>query len=122
MPGWRATRICVPSAAGAATVPAARMAQAAKKIAKRESKLIQSSLSSLPCVSCRPKGPRELTAEMLLLIRMDCKRIAIPTGDPAGIGPEISLKAALDPAVRAACNPIVVSDPALLARHAKACG
>src|SRR5262245_15581770 len=58
---------------------------------------------------------------MLLLIRMDCKRIAIPTGDPAGIGPEISLKAALDPAVRAACNPIVVSDPTVLARHAKAC-
>jgi 4-hydroxythreonine-4-phosphate dehydrogenase len=59
---------------------------------------------------------------MLLLIGMDCKRIAIPIGDPAGIGPEISLKAALDPAVRAACNPIVVSDPAMLARHAKACG
>jgi 4-hydroxythreonine-4-phosphate dehydrogenase len=48
--------------------------------------------------------------------------IAIATGDPAGIGPEISLKAALDPAVRAACNPIVVSDPGVLARHAEACG
>jgi 4-hydroxythreonine-4-phosphate dehydrogenase len=48
--------------------------------------------------------------------------IAIATGDAAGIGPEISLKAALDPAVRAACNPVVVSDPELLARHAKACG
>ncbi len=48
--------------------------------------------------------------------------IAIATGDPAGIGPEISLKAALDPAVRAACNAIVVSDPGVLARHAKACG
>ena len=49
-------------------------------------------------------------------------RIAIATGDPAGIGPEISLKAALDPAVRAACDPILVSDPAVVARHAKACG
>jgi 4-hydroxythreonine-4-phosphate dehydrogenase len=49
-------------------------------------------------------------------------RIAIPTGDPAGIGPEIALKAALDPAVRAACDPILVSDPELLVRHAKACG
>jgi 4-hydroxythreonine-4-phosphate dehydrogenase len=48
--------------------------------------------------------------------------IAIATGDPAGIGPEISLKAALDPGVRATCRPIVVSDPALLARHAQACG
>ena len=37
-------------------------------------------------------------------------KIAIATGDPAGIGPEISLKAALDPAVRHACRPIVVSD------------
>ena len=48
-------------------------------------------------------------------------KIAIATGDPAGIGPEISLKAALDPTVRAACDPIVVSDPGVLARHAKAC-
>jgi 4-hydroxythreonine-4-phosphate dehydrogenase len=49
-------------------------------------------------------------------------RIAIATGDPAGIGPEISLKAALDPAVRAACDPILVSDPDVIERHAKACG
>src|SRR4051812_14450710 len=49
-------------------------------------------------------------------------RIALPTGDPAGIGAEICLKAALDPAVRAVCDPILVCDPALLERHAKACG
>ena len=49
-------------------------------------------------------------------------KIAIPVGDPAGIGPEIALKAALDPAVQAACEPILVCDEALLARHAKACG
>src|SRR5258708_4727652 len=49
-------------------------------------------------------------------------KIAIPVGDPAGIGPEIALKAALDPAVRAACDPILVCDPALLERHAKSCG
>jgi 4-hydroxy-L-threonine phosphate dehydrogenase PdxA len=49
-------------------------------------------------------------------------RIAIATGDPGGIGPEISIKAALDPAVRAACNPIVVSDPVMLERHGSACG
>ena len=48
--------------------------------------------------------------------------IAIATGDPAGIGPEISLKAALDKAVRAACHPIVVSDPEILEGHARACG
>jgi 4-hydroxythreonine-4-phosphate dehydrogenase len=49
-------------------------------------------------------------------------KIAIATGDPAGIGPEISLKAALDPAVRKACRPMVVSDVGVLERHARACG
>jgi 4-hydroxythreonine-4-phosphate dehydrogenase len=48
--------------------------------------------------------------------------IAIATGDPAGIGPEISLKAALDPAVQAICRPILVSDTAILQRHAELCG
>jgi 4-hydroxythreonine-4-phosphate dehydrogenase len=48
-------------------------------------------------------------------------KIAIPVGDPAGIGPEIALKAALDPAVLAACDPVLVCDPALLERHAKSC-
>jgi 4-hydroxythreonine-4-phosphate dehydrogenase len=48
--------------------------------------------------------------------------IAIAAGDPAGIGPEISLKSALDPGIREVCNPIVVSDPEVLARHATACG
>jgi len=47
--------------------------------------------------------------------------IAIATGDPSGIGPEVSIKAAFDPAVRAACNLVLVSDPDLLERHAKAC-
>ena len=49
-------------------------------------------------------------------------KIAIPVGDPAGIGPEICLKAALDPAVRAACEPILVSDPGVIERHAKSYG
>ncbi|HWE20737.1 MAG TPA: 4-hydroxythreonine-4-phosphate dehydrogenase PdxA [Hyphomicrobiaceae bacterium] len=49
-------------------------------------------------------------------------KIAVATGDAAGIGPEISIKSALDPAVRSVCTPILVSDPALLERHAKACG
>jgi 4-hydroxy-L-threonine phosphate dehydrogenase PdxA len=49
-------------------------------------------------------------------------RVAIATGDPAGIGPEVGLKTALDPAVKAMCRPIVVGDPAVLAIHARACG
>jgi 1,2-dihydroxy-3,5-cyclohexadiene-1,4-dicarboxylate dehydrogenase len=51
----------------------------------------------------------------------DKTRIAIAAGDPAGIGPEISLKAALDPAVRNACKAIVVGDAGMLKRHAAAC-
>ncbi len=49
-------------------------------------------------------------------------KIAIASGDPAGIGPEISLKTALDPAVRGLCDSIVVCDAEIIARHAKACG
>jgi 1,2-dihydroxy-3,5-cyclohexadiene-1,4-dicarboxylate dehydrogenase len=47
-------------------------------------------------------------------------RIAIATGDPGGIGPEISIKAALDPAVRALCDPVVIGDRGALQAHAKA--
>ena len=47
-------------------------------------------------------------------------KIAIATGDPAGIGPEVSLKAALDAGVRALCRPIVVGDADAIARHATA--
>jgi 4-hydroxy-L-threonine phosphate dehydrogenase PdxA len=49
-------------------------------------------------------------------------RIAIATGDAAGIGAEVSLKAALEPAIKQICYPILVSDPDLVQRHAKACG
>ena len=46
--------------------------------------------------------------------------IAISVGDPAGIGPEISLKAALDPSVRAMARPLLVGDPGVIERHAGA--
>ena len=49
-------------------------------------------------------------------------KIAIATGDPAGIGPEISLKAALDPGVRAICRPVVIGDRGVLETHAQRCG
>jgi len=48
--------------------------------------------------------------------------IAIATGDPAGIGPEIALKAALDPRVRSICRPLLVGDRGALEAHARACG
>jgi 4-hydroxythreonine-4-phosphate dehydrogenase len=53
---------------------------------------------------------------------MTLPRIAISTGDPAGIGPEIALKAALDPQVRRICRPLLVGDRGALEAHAAASG
>jgi 4-hydroxythreonine-4-phosphate dehydrogenase len=39
-------------------------------------------------------------------------RIAITSGDPAGIGPEIAQKASDDPRVRAVCEPVLYGPPA----------
>ena len=49
-------------------------------------------------------------------------RIALALGDPAGIGPEIALKALLDDAVWELCEPVLVGEAAVLQRHAAACG
>jgi len=53
---------------------------------------------------------------------MSLPTIAIATGDPAGIGPEIALKAALDTRVTALCRPLLVGDPAVVQIHARASG
>ena len=42
---------------------------------------------------------------------MSKPRVAITTGDPAGIGPEVAARAAVDPGVLAACTPIVYAPP-----------
>lgn len=44
--------------------------------------------------------------------------IAITQGDPAGIGPELCLKAAADPRVLAVCRPAIVGDRDVLAQCA----
>ncbi len=49
-------------------------------------------------------------------------RIAVTLGDPAGIGPEIALKAALSGQVQAMCRTLLVGDPRALESHAAACG
>lgn len=41
---------------------------------------------------------------------MGLPKIALTVGDPAGIGPEIVAKAAIDPAVRAVCEPIIFEE------------
>src|SRR5262249_51832847 len=56
------------------------------------------------------------------MMSRDKPRIAVAAGDPAGIGPEISIKAALNARVRDACNPLVVGDSGVIERHARACG
>jgi 4-hydroxythreonine-4-phosphate dehydrogenase len=48
--------------------------------------------------------------------------IAIALGDPAGIGPEIAIKAALDPHVREICVPLLVGDVRTAELHARTCG
>ena len=53
---------------------------------------------------------------------MALPRIAIALGDPAGIGPEIALKAALDEGVRSICRPVLVGDRRVVDTHARLCG
>lgn len=46
-------------------------------------------------------------------------RVAVTMGDPAGIGPELCLRALADPDVAAVCTPAVIGDAAVLARVAE---
>jgi 4-hydroxythreonine-4-phosphate dehydrogenase len=48
-------------------------------------------------------------------------RIAITTGEPAGIGPEISLAAVCSESLRASFRPILIGDGAMLAERARQC-
>jgi 4-hydroxythreonine-4-phosphate dehydrogenase len=53
---------------------------------------------------------------------MNRPAIAVTMGDPAGIGPEVCLKAIRDPRVLDACAPIVYGSAAVLEAAAEACG
>lgn len=44
--------------------------------------------------------------------------IAVTMGDPAGIGPEIVVRALGEPEVRGCCRPVVVGDPGIMTRAA----
>jgi len=48
--------------------------------------------------------------------------IAITMGDPAGIGPEVCLKAAADPRVAAACAPVIAGSANVLSKVAEQLG
>jgi 4-hydroxythreonine-4-phosphate dehydrogenase len=49
-------------------------------------------------------------------------RFAVTLGDPAGIGPEVIVKALLDPGVRAACRFVVVGDAGVVRAAITECG
>jgi 4-hydroxythreonine-4-phosphate dehydrogenase len=51
--------------------------------------------------------------------RRSLPRIAITMGDPAGIGPEVVLKAVAEEDIQRACIPIIVGDAQLLAHTAR---
>ncbi|MBI3084702.1 MAG: hypothetical protein HYY88_03075, partial [candidate division NC10 bacterium] len=42
--------------------------------------------------------------------------VAVTMGDPAGVGPEIVVRALGEKEVRAACHPVVVGDPRIMVR------
>lgn len=48
--------------------------------------------------------------------------IAVTIGDPAGIGPEITVKALKDPKVQACCRPVVIGDGAVVRNAMKITG
>jgi 4-hydroxy-L-threonine phosphate dehydrogenase PdxA len=54
-------------------------------------------------------------------VRASRPRVGIAIGDPAGVGPEIALKTALDPRVTGICRPVLFGDPRAVEAHATAC-
>ena len=51
--------------------------------------------------------------------RVRLPRIGITMGDPAGIGPEVVLKAVAEEEIRSVCVPIIIGDAQLLAHTAR---
>jgi 4-hydroxythreonine-4-phosphate dehydrogenase len=54
---------------------------------------------------------RQRRLRVVLQLPMNKPRVAITAGDPAGIGPEISRRAAMDESVRAVCEPVLFGPP-----------
>ena len=55
------------------------------------------------------------------MTQADRPRIAITMGDPAGVGPELCLRALAEPSIQSCCLPVVFGDVGVLARVAEAC-
>jgi 4-hydroxy-L-threonine phosphate dehydrogenase PdxA len=54
--------------------------------------------------------------------RAELPIIAAMIGDPAGIGPEVCVRAAADAALRSVCRPILIGECAAVERAARVCG
>src|SRR5258705_12791205 len=54
--------------------------------------------------------------------RRSLPRIAITMGDPAGLGPEVVLKAVAEEEIQRVCIPIIIGDAQLLAHTARTLG
>src|SRR5438128_2197415 len=52
-------------------------------------------------------------------LRSSRPRIGITMGDPAGIGPEVVLKAVAEDEVQSVCVPVIIGDAQLLAHNAR---
>src|SRR5437773_8995470 len=52
-------------------------------------------------------------------LRTSRPRVGITMGDPAGIGPEVVLKAVAEDEVRQSCVPIIIGDAQMLAHNAR---
>src|SRR5918998_1331304 len=63
-----------------------------------------------------PHNPAPVSRSMR---RSRLPRIGITMGDPAGIGPEVVLKAVAEEEVQRACIPIIIGDAQLLAHTAR---
>src|SRR5690349_11762906 len=50
---------------------------------------------------------------------LDRPRVGITIGDPAGIGPEIALKAVADARTRAVCRPVLIGSAGVLRQQAR---
>ena len=48
-------------------------------------------------------------------------RLALTMGDPVGVGPEVAVRAAIDPQVLAVARPVIVGDATILHRAAEVC-
>src|SRR5512134_4176250 len=51
--------------------------------------------------------------------RRSLPRVAITMGDPAGIGPEVVLKAVAEDEIKRVCVPVIIGDAQLLAHTAR---